>query len=197
MDMEKKSGSKKQVVFLVIIALLIGLFAAGYLIKGTNKDIEKAVAAKLSGNKIITSGDRAPEFRVQAADGTFANLSDFRGKVVLVHFWATWCPPCVEEMPMLDKLYRTFADKDNLKILAVSVDENGAQSVVPFMQKNNLSVPVYYNSDHSIANLYGTFKFPETYIINRQGVVQYKVIGSRDWSDAETAKVLRELVAAR
>ncbi len=185
MEAEKKSGGKKHVVFLVIIVLIAGLFMAGYLIKG-----------KPAGKKIITSGDRAPEFQVQASDGTLVNLSDFRGKVVLVHFWATWCPPCVEEMPTLDKLYRTFANTD-LKILAVSVDESGAQSVVPFMQKNNLSVPVFYNPDRSIANLYGTFKFPETYIVNRQGVVQYKVIGSRDWSDAETTKVLQELVAAR
>jgi len=185
MDAEKRSGSKKQVVFLVIIVLFVGLFVAGYLMQG-----------KPAGKMIIKAGDQAPDFRVPASDGKYISLSDLRGSVVLVHFWATWCPPCVEEMPTLDKLYRTFANTD-LKILAVSVDETATQSVVPFMQKSNLSVPVYYNPDRSIANLYGTFKFPETYIINRQGVVQYKVIGSRDWSDAETTKVLKELIAAR
>jgi cytochrome c biogenesis protein CcmG/thiol:disulfide interchange protein DsbE len=93
-------------------------------------------------------------------------------------------------------LYRAFMEKD-LKILAVSVDEGGAGSVVPFMQKNRLNVPVFYDPDKSIAGLYGTFKFPETYIIDRKGMVRYKVIGSRDWSDPEAARILQDLLAAR
>jgi peroxiredoxin len=185
MDMEKKSGSKKQVLFLIIMVLLIGLFVAGYI-----------VSSKPGGKKIIMSGDRAPEFRIPGSDGRYISLADLRGNVVLVHFWATWCPPCVEEMPTLDKLHRDFMDKD-LKILAVSVDEGGAGSVVPFMQKNRLSVPVYYDPDRSTAGRYGTYKFPETYIIDRQGIVRYKVIGSRDWSDPEAVRVLRDLLAAR
>jgi cytochrome c biogenesis protein CcmG/thiol:disulfide interchange protein DsbE len=183
--MEKKSGSKKQVVFLVILVFLIGLFVAGYVVN-----------SRPGGKKIIKSGDRAPEFKIQGSDGRYINLSDLRGNVVMVHFWATWCSPCVEEMPTLDKLYRTFMEKD-LKILAVSVDEGGEGSVIPFMQKNHLNVPVFYDPDRSIAGLYGTFKFPETYIIDRQGMVRYKVIGSRDWSDPEAARVLRDLLAAR
>jgi len=183
--MQKKSGGAKQIVLLIILVLIAGLFVAGYAMKG-----------RTVGKKIIRAGDRAPDFRVPASDGKYVSLSDLRGSVVLVHFWATWCPPCVEEMPALDKLYRAFAGTD-LKILAVSVDEGGTQSVVPFMQKNNLIVPVFYNPDRSIAGLYGTFKFPESYIINRQGVVEYKVIGSRDWSEPGTMQTLRDLIAAR
>jgi peroxiredoxin len=183
--MDKKSGSKKQVVFLIILVLLIGLFVGGYVVN-----------SRQGGRKIIMSGDRAPEFNIQGSDGRFVNLSDLRGNVVMVHFWATWCPPCVDEMPTLDRLYRAFMEKD-LKILAVSVDEGGAGSVVPFMQKNRLNVPVFYDPDKSIAGLYGTFKFPETYIIDRKGMVRYKVIGSRDWSDPEAARILQDLLAAR
>jgi peroxiredoxin len=185
MAAEKKSGSKKQIVLLIILVIAAGLFVAGYAMKG-----------RTVGKRIIKAGDIAPEFRVPASDGKVVSLSELRGSVVLVHFWATWCPPCVEEMPALDKLYRAFAGTD-LKILAVSVDEGGVQSVIPFMEKNRLSVPVFYDPDRSIAGLYGTFKFPESYIVNRKGVVEYKVIGSRDWSDAGTMKIMQDLIAAR
>lgn len=174
---------QKSVILVAIFILAIALVI--FSVKREETPKTKAVV-----------GLKAPGFLLSDPSGKTYTLSELKGSVIFVNFWATWCPPCVEEMPTLDKLYHTFANTD-LKILAVSVDDTGMQSVIPFMQKNNLSVPVYYNPDRSIANLYGTFKFPETYIINRQGVVQYKVIGSRDWSDAETTKVLQELVAAR
>jgi peroxiredoxin len=183
-DSNKKSGSKKQVVFLWIMVLAVVLLVVGYI-----------ALNKQEGNKIIVSGDRAPEFRLSALDGRSVNLSDLRGKVVMVHFWATWCPPCVEEIPTLAKLYPQFAGAD-FEMLAVSVDEGGANAVSAFMLKNNLQVPVLLDPDRATANHYGTFKFPETYIVDRKGVVRYKMIGPRNWMDPESIQILKSIIAS-
>jgi peroxiredoxin len=82
-------------------------------------------------------------------------------------------------------------------MLAVSVDEGGTAAVNAFMQKNRLDIPVLLDPERSIANLYRTYKFPETYIVDRQGVVRYKLIGPRDWRDPEALTVIRKLIAAR
>ena len=148
------------------------------------------------GTKIIHEGDRAPAFSLQTLDGRTVSLADFRGKVVMVHFWATWCPPCVEEMPMLEQLYRSLRAAD-FEILAVSVDEGGARAVAEFMQRNGLNLPVLLDTRRSVAGLYGTFKFPETYVVDRQGVVTYKAIGPRDWTDPATMNAIRALIASK
>ena len=143
--------------------------------------------------KSVREGDRAPEFQLPSLDGRTVNLSSYRGKVVMVHFWATWCPPCVEEIPTLERLYRAYVGKD-LEILAVSVDEGGAGAVGQFMQKNRFALPVLLNSDQSVARSYGTFKFPETYLVDREGVVQRKIIGAADWTSADALRVIQAML---
>ena len=177
-------SSKKQIFFLVLLVLLAVLGVAGYIAK-----------SRTAGHKIVVSGDRAPEFRLQALDGRSVSLSDFRGKVVMVHFWATWCPPCVEELPLLAKLYPALSGND-FEMLAISVDD-GANAVKAFLLQNNLQVPVLLNSDRSVASLYGTFKFPETYIVDRQGIVRYKVIGPRNWLDPGTVQIIKSIIAMK
>jgi len=143
--------------------------------------------------KIVREGDRAPEFSLVSLDGKASSLSSYRGKVVMVHFWATWCPPCVEELPTLERLYRAYAGKD-LDILAISVDEGGASAVGQFMQKNRFALPVLLNPDQSVARQYGTFKFPETYLVDRDGIVRRKVIGAADWMSPEAQKVIQAML---
>jgi peroxiredoxin len=179
--MDQKSGSKKHLVFLGIIVLLVVVLAIGYIAKGR------------TGKKIITQGDTAPDFRLPTADGAQVSLASLRGKVVMVHFWATWCPPCVEEIPTLDKLYRSFAGSD-FEMLAVSVDEGGPSDVAAFMQKNALNIPVLFDPGRSVASLYGTYKFPETYILDREGVVRIKVIGPRNWTDPKIIQDVQALL---
>jgi peroxiredoxin len=179
------SGSIKKIAFLGVLIVLIALFIGGYL-----------VMDRTTGNKIIASGDRAPAFRLQKMDGGVVSLSDLRGKVVMVHFWATWCPPCVDEIPTLDRLHHSLIGKD-FEMLTVSVDEGGAGAVAPFIQKNRLNVPVLFDPGHDVAGLYGTYKFPETYIVDRQGVVRYKAIGPRDWTDPSNIQLLRNIIEAR
>ncbi len=174
--------AKKGIVLAILILALAGLAILFLFAK------EGA-----QGVKIIGTGDRAPEFRLTALDGRQVSLSDYRGKVVMVHFWATWCPPCVEEIPTLERLYRGLLGKD-FAILAVSVDEGGAEAVTSFMQRNRLSLPVLLDPRRSVSRLYGTFKFPETYLLDRDGVVRYKVIGPSDWTAQENINIVRSLI---
>ncbi|MEK6744006.1 MAG: TlpA disulfide reductase family protein [Nitrospirota bacterium] len=146
--------------------------------------------------KIIREGDRAPEFRLLSLEGKEISLSSYRGKVVMVHFWATWCPPCVEELPTLERLHRAYFGK-NLEILAVSVDEGGAGAVGQFMQRNKFALPVLLNPDQSVARSYGTLKFPETYLVDREGIVRKKIIGAADWMSPAAHEIIQNMVGKK
>jgi thiol-disulfide isomerase/thioredoxin len=118
---------------------------------------------------------------------------DFRGRVVLINFWATWCAPCREEMPPMNDLHQV-PGFDQLAILAFSVDQSWDE-VNRFMSENHFTLPVYADFDRKISTLYGTHKFPETYIIDKKGQVAFKVIGSTNWMDSEMLSYLRRLMA--
>jgi peroxiredoxin len=182
------SGSKKKIAFLVVLVVLIALFIAGLFVMERPSD----TTGNTTGTKAIAGGDRAPEFRLKTLNGGSVSLADLRGKVVMVHFWATWCPPCVEEIPTLDKLYRQLMGKDFM-MLAVSEDEDGA-AVASFLQQNRLNLPVLLDTGSDVARLYGTYKLPETYIVDRQGVVRYKAIGPRDWTDPASLQILQGFI---
>jgi len=134
-------------------------------------------------------GNVAPDFTVQDADRKVA-LHDLRGKVVVLNFWATWCPPCVEEMPSLVKLQSDL--KDRVVVLAVSVDDD-ERSYHTFLKKNNVDLLTVRDPQQKSNELYGSFKFPETYIIDRSGVVQRKFIGPVDWTRPDVVEYLNKL----
>lgn len=134
-------------------------------------------------------GNPAPDFTLQDDDRKIA-LHDFRGKIVVLNFWATWCPPCVEEMPSLVKLQSNL--KDRAVVLAVSVDED-ERSYRAFLKKNNVDLLTIRDPQQKSNELYGTFKFPETYIIDRNGVVQRKFIGPVDWTRPDVIDYLNKL----
>ncbi len=134
-------------------------------------------------------GNPAPDFTVQDADRKIS-LHDFRGKTVVLYFWATWCPPCVDEMPSLVKLQSDL--KDRVLVLAVSVDED-ERSYRTFLKKNNVDLLTVRDPQQKSNELYGTFKFPETYIIDRNGVVQRKFIGPVDWTRPDVVEYLNKL----
>jgi peroxiredoxin len=177
--------SKKKIVFLFVLVVCFSLFIFGYLIKDCQDE-----------KKIIAKGDRAPEFRLPALDGRFVDLAGYRGRVVMVHFWATWCPPCVEEMPTLEKLYQKLKGTD-FELLTISVDEGSKDVVLSFMKKHGLTIPVLLDSGKAVSGLYGTFRFPETYIADRGGVVRYKAIGPRDWGRPENERIVKDILDGR
>lgn len=141
----------------------------------------------------IGEGIPAPDFTFPGLDGKNTSLSDYKGKVVLVNIWATWCPPCVEEMPSMQKLYNEFNGK-NFEILAVSIDAAGIDAVAPFMKKHKLSFPALMDPNGTIKSMYRVTGIPESFIIDKQGILVGKIIGPRDWATQEVFGFFQDLI---
>jgi len=172
---------------LVIIFLIVILF--GILILLQTKDS----SYNPSSVPLIAKGLRAPNFSLPGLDGRMVSLTDYKGKVVLLNIWATWCPPCVEEMPSMEKLYQELKG-EGFEILAVSIDESGAQDVLPFMKKHKLSFPALIDSKGALKGLYQTTGVPESFIIDKDGILVEKVIGPRNWAVPEAIGFFRNLI---
>jgi len=111
---------------------------------------------------------------------------------VLVNFWATWCPPCRAEMPSMEKLNEAMAGEDFV-MLAINVEENGRSVVPEFLKKSPHKFSVLYDDQGVAQNLYGVYKFPESYVIRKDGVVDDKIIGAIDWAHPTTIEYFKEL----
>jgi peroxiredoxin len=131
---------------------------------------------------VPANGDRLPS-RIR--------LSDYHDRVVLVNFWATWCPPCIEETPSLER-FAEQVRQDGAVVIGVSVDED-ADTLAKFVARFNMSFPVARDPDKTMAARYGTFQFPETYILDRDGRVAEKIIGEQDWQDPRILAYVRAL----
>lgn len=149
-----------------------------------------ALSACYSGTRPPRIGTAAPDFTVQDSDRT-VKLSDYHGQIVVLNFWATWCAPCVEEMPSLVEMQRRMKAK-GIAVLAVSVDiDQGAYN--QFIRDHNITLLTVRDAAQKSNALYGTFKFPETYIIDRNGVMQRKFIGAVDWTSPEITDFLTKM----
>lgn len=115
--------------------------------------------------------------------GKSEHLSDLKGKVVVLNFWATWCPPCVEETPALNRLQK-YIDSRGGMVLGVSVDEDAA-AYEKFLKDQSVVFPTYRDASKKSASDYGTSMYPETYIIDRHGRIARKFIGQQQWDSAE------------
>ena len=134
-------------------------------------------------------GKVAPALTLTDMQGRQVSLEQFHGKVVILNFWATWCPPCREEMPSMEKLYQDYKEQ-GLVLLAVNIEENGKQAVSTFLQKRPYSFPILLDSDNVAQNTFGVFRFPESFIIDRNGVIVEKIVGGRNWLSGPTFKLI-------
>jgi thiol-disulfide isomerase/thioredoxin len=140
----------------------------------------------------VVAGDLAPDFQLEDTEGNQVSLSGLRGKVVLVNFWATWCPPCIEEMPSMEKLNEVMAGGDFV-MLAINTEQNGRSLVPEFLKKSPYTFPILYDDKGVAQQLYGVYKFPESFIVGKDGTVVEKIIGPLNWSSPETIKFLKNL----
>lgn len=131
--------------------------------------------------RVVKEGDKAPHFRVTTDQGKTVTPTDFGGRVLVLNFWATWCPPCIAETPSLSQFAAT-SEKDGVVVLAVSVDKN-QQAYEAFLQQAKPAFQTVRDSAADIPTDFGTFKWPETYVIDRDGRVRRKYIANRDWMD--------------
>lgn len=148
------------------------------------------LAACYSGSRPPRIGTAAPDFTVQDSDRK-VSLADLHGQIVLLNFWATWCPPCVEEMPSLVQLQHRFKNK-GITVLAVSLDDDG-NAYHQFLKDHQIDFLTVRDPAKQSSNLYGTFKYPETYVIDRNGIVRRKFIGAVEWSQPEIVEFLNRL----
>jgi len=171
---------------LLIFLIIIGV---GIIVLLQTKDS----SFNLSGKPRLEKGVPAPNFTLPRLDGKMVSLADYKGKVILLNIWATWCPPCVEEMPSMEKLYQELKG-EAFEILAVSIDVLGAKAVIPFMKKHKLSFPALTDTKGVIKSLYQTTGVPESIIIDEDGIIIEKVIGPRDWATPGVIRYFRNLI---
>ena len=141
-------------------------------------------------------GYLAPDFRLPMLDGRLVRLSDYRGQVVFLNFWATWCGPCRVEMPALERLYREFRPK-GFVVLAVSTDVEEEAVTGPYRDTLGLSFPIAHDPTMDVGRLYGVRTLPLTFLVDREGVITHQIFGARDWGKPEARNGIRTLLQRR
>ena len=140
-----------------------------------------------------TLGSLSPAFQLVDLEGSQIALSDFKGKVVLLNFWATWCGPCRVEMPAMETLYQDL-HKEGLEVLAVSIDSQGKIVTQPFQEAMGLTFLILHDPDYQVGAAYGARTLPMTYLIDREGVIRHRIFGARDWNGQEARQLIRTLL---
>ena len=149
--------------------------------------------ASIAQRGVVKPGEPAPNFQLRDMEGRIVSLSDLRGKVVLLNFWATWCGPCRVEMPAMERLYRTY-DRKDFEILAVSTDAQGVAVTRPFQQENRLTFPILHDADFRVGLSYGARTLPMTFMVDPQGIVRQDIFDARDWEAPEAHQLIEMLM---
>ena len=139
-------------------------------------------------------GHFAPDFALRTLEGNTVRLSEFRGqKVVLINFWATWCPPCRLEMPTMQQVYSEYKGK-GFEILAVNIEPDAKQAINDFMKELRLTFPVALDSDMKVSRKFRLIGLPVSILIDRQGIIRAKDIGYHDWANKASRALVESLL---
>ena len=172
----------------VLVLLLAALVGAGWLVRDRFVPVEV--------------GTRAPNFRAVDLQGRSVSLSDLRGELVFLNIWATWCPPCREEMPAMQRLHERLGP-EGLRIVAVSIDAAPGGSdaagrtggdVQAFSEEYGLGFDIWHDRSGEIQRIYRTTGVPESFVIDRNGVIVKKVIGATEWDSEASMEMFRRLL---
>ncbi|HKI52369.1 MAG TPA: TlpA disulfide reductase family protein [Geothermobacteraceae bacterium] len=179
--------SRRSAFILLVIVILITVVGIGLRVKSPTP--QKPAKTGLV-------GELAPDFKLPLVGGGEVNLSDLRGKIVMVNFWATWCPPCKAEMPSMERLYSRFKNS-GFELLAVNAEVDGLEVLPEFLQKHKHTFPVPVDTEGEVQAAYGVFRFPESFVVGRDGIILEHVIGGRDWSDRQTIEHFADLTQGK
>lgn len=145
----------------------------------------------------VELGSKAPEFKALTIDSPpqEKSLSDYRGRVLMINVWATWCLPCRVEMPSIEALNKTYAPK-GLKIIAVSIDDPGTEPAIrAFVKQYGLTFEVLHDPAGKISDLYDVTGYPETFIVGKDGVIRKKLMSATDWNSPDARALVDRLLA--
>lgn len=185
-------GSQRELIMrrkIIMAVIFIGLSASYFLISGpANVFTSQAATSGAPGTEAP-----APDFTLTDMQGEAVSLSQYRGKVILLNFWAGWCPPCRAEMPSMEKLYRQLKDRDFV-ILAVNVEEGGRAAVQDFTREIPVSFPILLDTAQTVSRLYRVRGLPQSYIIDREGKIVQQVTGGMDWNSPDVVRFLSSLM---
>ncbi|MFZ2198105.1 MAG: TlpA disulfide reductase family protein [Thermodesulfovibrionales bacterium] len=173
----------KKFILSISLFLLIGM---GPSLPGNTAD----GISPLNSDNIINA--KAPDFALKDINGKTLSLSALKGKVVLLNFFATWCPPCRAEMPALNKLQRALKPR-GLEVIAVSTDRS-INDIKDFLEKNRVDFPILFDAERNVAKQYRVFSMPTTFLINRNGIIVEKFYGEYDWTEPETKGKIEKLL---
>jgi peroxiredoxin len=144
----------------------------------------------------IEPGARAPDYTVaNVTTGDSVSVRDYRGRVVLLNLWATWCPPCEQEMPSMERLYHELGPQ-GLEVVAISIDQLTPDGVRQWVEERGLSFTVLHDRSGRIQQAYQTTGMPESFVLDREGVIIKKVIGAAEWDHPAQKALFRRLLAA-
>ncbi len=135
-------------------------------------------------------GKRAPDFMLKDVNGANVSLSSLKGKVVLINFWATWCPPCLSEMPSLNKLYRDYRNK-GLIVVAISTDRS-VTYVKDYLRNKSLDLPILMDSDGKVFRQFKAFSLPTTFLLDKNGVIIQRYLGEEEWDSPRIRNKIKE-----
>jgi peroxiredoxin len=198
--------SAKSVLAYAVVTLVAGTLTIAFL-----RSVGPAVTAEAQRAKLLACAplipatenpvvgpfpSSAPAFTVKDAQGQEVSLSSLRGKVVLLNFWATWCPPCVEEMPSMERLATQLANRPDFAVVPVSMDDQQA-AVAAFVNKSfpqGSHMTLWWDPTKSVAGRFGTSQFPETFLIDREGLIRYYFINQRDWSSGRAQRCIESVL---
>ena len=142
----------------------------------------------------LVRGERVPDFSAPLLDGRQpVHLADQRGRVVLLNFWATWCKPCEDEMPAMQRLYAELHPQ-GFELLAISVDKT-APEIAAFRDRMGLSFPILLDPEEAVSRLFQTTGYPESLLVDREGVLIERYVGPREWDDRVYVERIRSLLS--
>jgi DsbE subfamily thiol:disulfide oxidoreductase len=168
-----------------IVLIAIFIFAIALILFSVKRDETPKTKAVV--------GLNAPGFLLNDPSGKTYTLSELKGSVVFINFWATWCPPCIEEMPSIQNLYRGFKDNKEFRMVTILYKDD-YEKAMAYLKQNNYEVPVLIDREGTTAKAYGVTGVPETYIVDKQGVLREKVIGPADWNSSQADSLISNLL---
>jgi thiol-disulfide isomerase/thioredoxin len=142
--------------------------------------------------KVAEIGSAVQNFKVTDMNNNKISLSDLKGSVLFVNFWATWCGSCVEELPNVERLFRSLSGNSSFKMITILYKDNG-QRALGYMQQNGYTFPIYLNPDDSAAKIFGITGVPETFIIDKKGILRDKVLGPAEWDSPQAISSFQAL----